>query len=736
MRLVSSFGVGGTNACAILSTADQVNFVQQTKPIFGILPIAAKTQKSLEMMEEKIKSMKFDAYLAPSIAIYRRHYKHRSVFLSRNNELQKLEVKGMSKIQIVIGEKENVTSNLWTQIPYFKQFISTNNEKLTDIIVLIRFLKKIGFPRQAFDESSSTLCQCLDFVYTNKRNFNELLDGYEYFGLAFKFVESNHQKTIPIDSVECLEKMIAYAYIGNKYEIKWTNVYLGMNDNFLLEVVKKLPTYAFDEVVCWKSDRMWPVFDHQIFGNLIESNNDCFKFEGYLSEHRLRDLFKQQHFNVGFIVEGLAAIMQHLKPNSRLLVQKWQFNNKVHVRQMWVHTEVVIDTNNKWRFRFLTDGQIICKANGSLDVNPDLNFSENVDLNFNGNLIQFEEEPIFINSIERQNYHSTRAALMLNGLLTSSNSRSPNLKPIKINTNLQQLSRYQTSNAQLIVFNDQNELCAKFNAFDNAKEAKNSENLKAPKNSESLKEKHRIEDHKSDKLAEKIAQVLRSSVANNLDLNESYYDVGFFDLGIDSLAMIGFANQLLDAQLPRLTTNEMMTHSTINKLAAYIRHKTGLSSENCCDSGYSSVIERKLSNPIEKEDANTSIDISQLLYRVLTNQNGEEIRCKFRVTFIMKRNDILIFHKFGNKRSEITFNGLAKLITDSKPSKIELSFKMSSEQSDFNSLNVSKLFVRLGNLLINAEQTIEIHVHNLNNLISGMAMGFLKVRFIVLIHKS
>jgi succinylglutamate desuccinylase len=102
----------------------------------------------------------------------------------------------------------------------------------------------------------------------------------------------------------------------------------------------------------------------------------------------------------------------------------------------------------------------------------------------------------------------------------------------------------------------------------------------------------------------------------------------------------------------------------------------------------------------------------------------------------MKRNDILIFHKFGNKRSEITFNGLAKLITDSKPSKIELSFKMSSEQSDFNSLNVSKLFVRLGNLLINAEQTIEIHVHNLNNLISGMAMGFLKVRFIVLIHKS
>lgn len=169
----------------------------------------------------------------------------------------------------------------------------------------------------------------------------------------------------------------------------------------------------------------------------------------------------------------------------------------------------------------------------------------------------------------------------------------------------------------------------------------------------------------------------------------------------------------------------MMANPTINKLASYIQQKTGLLNDRSCDSGYSSVInddslmERKLSDPIEEE-----VDIRQLIYQVKRHEFEE--RPKFRLTFIVKRSDTSIFFKFGNKRAELTFNSLSNKIAEFKPLKIELSFKMSNEMNDFNALNVSKLFLRLGNSFINANQMIEIYVRHSENLITGMSMSFLK----------
>lgn len=118
-------------------------------------------------------------------------------------------------------------------------------------------------------------------------------------------------------------------------------------------------------------------------------------------------------------------------------------------------------------------------------------------------------------------------------------------------------------------------------------------------------------------------------------------------------------------------------------------------------------------------------DTSQLIYQVLKNPDTE--RCQFRLLFVLKTSGIFIFHRFAQKRFELTtFNSLLKRLVDTRPSKIELSFKMQNEETDFNSTAMSTLFIRLGNTLISINQPIELHVRDTKNLICGMAMSFLK----------
>jgi hypothetical protein len=197
------------------------------------------------------------------------------------------------------------------------------------------------------------------------------------------------------------------------------------------------------------------------------------------------------------------------------------------------------------------------------------------------------------------------------------------------------------------------------------------------------------------------------------------------------LALIGFANQLIEAQLPRLTSNELLSHSTINKLAAYIRQKTGVlttpeSTQNYDSSGYSSVLNEDSSVEHKNSDSTEQpIDLQQLIYNVWNKQQEDE-RCKFRVVFVVKRHDTSIFYRFGNKRSELSFNALSNKFAEVKSDKVELSFKMANELTEFNQMNISKLFLKLGNALINCGQIIEIHVKAAENLITGMAMSFLK----------
>jgi acyl carrier protein len=292
-----------------------------------------------------------------------------------------------------------------------------------------------------------------------------------------------------------------------------------------------------------------------------------------------------------------------------------------------------------------------------------------------------------------------------------------NFKPTKLSGNLLQMSGYDLKYNGFVIYDKDGKICATFNLLD-AMESKQPKSI-VQKPTLLISKSEQIQ---SDKIAEQIAQILQSSISNNIELNESYYNVGFFDLGLDSLATIGFANQLMEAQLPRLTSAEIIANPTINKLAVYIRKKLGLytpdQTQNC-DSGYASVInddcltERKLSDE--------AVEISQLIYEV-EKLDEYTIRPKFRLMFVLRHNDISIYHKYGSRRLELTFSGLNKKLLEIKPEQVEFSFKM----SDFNSLGVSKLFVKLGNILIDVNQQVEIYVRKMNNLISEMAIAFLK----------
>ncbi|KAI6191861.1 Fatty acid synthase [Aphelenchoides bicaudatus] len=590
---ISSFGVGGTNACAILSKAEEINFKQQPTPTFKVLPISAKTKHSLQMMIEQINSLSFNQHMAPAFALHRRHYNHRTAFISQQNCFEQVTFE-KEPIRLQILKVDQQPNKFWKTIPHCTDIYNKlSNNAHIDLVILLKFLKEVGVKRNIFYTDHSKAEAMLNFVYSN--NFDDLLikqHDNNSFGLFF----NSSNNSVLINSVQVLEELIACLYISNSCEINWNFIYPASDENFLLEVVKTLPTYSFDNNICWKTSRQLSVFDHSILGNVIEKDDTRFKLENYLSKHRLPELFEKKYITIGFVIEGLASVSQYLRPSATVSVNKWQFNNQVFVRQMWVFTEVEF-------------------------------------------------------------------------------------------------------------YNDEHQFCAEFCAelFLNNKSTNKKMKEKARQSATHSTE----EDQNPDELAIKIAKLLQLSVINGLELSRNCYDVGFFDLGLDSLAMIGFANQMIEAQLPRLTTEELMTHSTVNKLTAYIRQKTGLltKTNNPYDSGYSSVLNDDSSN--ERKNSDQQIDKTQLMYRILRNNEKVEERFKFRVAFNVKRNDISIFFRHGNKRSELTFNALSTRIAELKPNQIELSFKMPNELVDLNQTSVSKLFLKLGNALINSNQIIE-----------------------------
>lgn len=550
---VSSFGVGGTNACAVLSSANSIHFCPQFKPTFGLLPVSAKTKQSLQLTTERMSSIKFNEFLAPASALYRRHYPHRAVFIRRQNTEFSLFKGSDAKLEICETTAKN---ELLKQLPQLRGSL----DESSDIIAILKFLKEAGIDRRMFEETAAC-SEILDVVYSHNQAKSDVLDRQR--GLFLKY----QNKRSPVNSIETLEEVIACAYLTNLYDINWPFIYPSIDENFLLETVKKLPTYSFDNTVCWRVNRDCLTFDHRVFGNLIEKNGEnLFKFEGYLSDNRLKDLFDQDTFTVGVVVEGLSEILNYLSPtNSSIQIQKWQFNDRVCVSQMWVFTEVEL-RGSTWQFHFLTDQQTICKATGRfnhIDENVCAKDFISVDSTVDPPPLKKPKTLISSNNhdgslrttTEKESFYAAEAALILNKIINDAH-----VKPTEIRGRLRSLSHYTSDGSEIKIYNAQDQLCIQFSEAteDSAEQSKNVNETRH------CSPHQLIDDKKTDELPRKIAKILQLSVASasGLELNEEYYDVGFFDLGIDSLSMIGFANQLMEAQLPRLTSVEIMDNPT------------------------------------------------------------------------------------------------------------------------------------------------------------------------------
>ncbi|KAI6185935.1 Fatty acid synthase [Aphelenchoides besseyi] len=750
---VSAFGVGGTNACAVISRSCPLIDDEEVDELPRLIPVSAKSEHSLQLLIQKTSELlnsKNWSLISAAAALYRRHYEQRAVIL-KSGVLERLKFAEKPKVQIKIQQTDQST-DFWKVIPRLSQ------TKGTQLTTTVQWLLNVGFETEDFDLRNPLISASI-----NGKSMDTRKDEHFVFNFCFN---SSPPLTLATRSPEDVEKAIGYLYASMGREVKWTKLFDRMVDSErVLSAVKLLPSYQFDLSRFWRSEANFGAreFDHPLIGNPIDYKGQVAgKFEGHVSYRRLATFFEHSgdFFTFGSAVEIASSIVVFCLPNRRLRIGKFEFDSAVPLTDdSWIGAEFSVSEQKECKIRFgvLMNTEIervICELTAAVGE------EETEEINSNAQLLpeSMDQPKDFVTDGERRSSEFTETVIKLDFLIRLFNQNAVQIR-LLTSRKLTRIARYSLNNKEVRCFDQSGNLLVILSSRIELKETESL--LKERKEATAIPPSNLLANQQPsiDDLKNKIARLLQSSISDGMPLTNDHYDRGFFDLGADSLALVGFANELGRSGLPRITTSDLLANPTINSLASFIESKITLTTptetlnlitEMPKESKekklrFAHIYETKLSTvslPVKEEvevgtprtDEEEENATEALLYAVERCQlpttpttprstNFAALR-SMRVRILLKptaltqtttakgdlERETHVYIRHGRQRHNVTFAALARRLGGA--SAVEFTFgapplrfdAIEKEAATFNTAAISRLFVRLGRTLLDVRR--------------------------------
>uniref|UniRef100_A0A0R3RGQ9 Fatty acid synthase n=1 Tax=Elaeophora elaphi TaxID=1147741 RepID=A0A0R3RGQ9_9BILA len=412
---ISSFGISGTNAMAILQSEKSIlkrsnKRITRNRLVY-ICPVSAKSKESLDMLMINYQTMLENTSqniedICSTAAIQRNHMQYRAVIVLRKGKImQKWLNYEKSEKQEMIGLKLCSNSYLrifpWFYLTFSKfrmnfkiyfplmnnfvtQQISAKFQRTQSAIILACFLGLITFlydagvkveAIHAYDNLSLTAALLItgglkfskinNVLYSNIQIFtrkisivNTCIDNYEWY----KLCTTKDGKTFEYKLME----MIGRSYLRGDC-INWTNLYSSPIHPITL------PNYQFKRESYWITESSSTI-DHWLIGRLIKNEEDECTFINQISKITNAKLMTikyggQMRLSFGICCEAAIQALQLSFLNNTTDQSRYYFFKditmiKYRVQENdWIKTTVIKYTDEKYHVKLTCVSNIICEAN-------------------------------------------------------------------------------------------------------------------------------------------------------------------------------------------------------------------------------------------------------------------------------------------------------------------------------------------------------------------------------------
>ncbi|CAD5229094.1 unnamed protein product [Bursaphelenchus okinawaensis] len=710
---VSSFGVAGTNACAILSKS---TFKSKTRAAdgIGLIPISAKTDKALDLMLTKI--LTYGDFTTASVAfsLYRQCFtEHRAVICVRNGKPQRIPRYDMNfddiTCEIVDGESEDLYCRLndsrlkGGRNVYYKK----NNYKST--VILLQKLNEFGL-----NLPKIRIC---DKVYsTGDLNDKELRANSHLQNVlskpnTLKITVSN--KIFKLNSVDALQDLLAQAYY-NVNSVNWNAFY---HSNLSYSALRGIPTYQFDSKSYWKCKKEH-VFDDPIVGNLTveDTVTNTQTYEGYICKLRHSKLFGRR-IDYGMLICVLKILSDYERFEIATVTR-----NLYHVmdKDVWMKTEITV-AKGRFDVRLSIENTVILSAYGSVSERNSVvleRHDEYIGVKYNRDCMDTVNDIVFIDENLK----------IKNGMTF-----------IVINREHNTVSAYCNNEFK----NDKDEVLIKVQ-YDSE--------VPMPVDviHDSFVSPPDTRTELSSLVASDVKQRIVSCVerATLLEFDvEKDSNKRLTDLGLDSLAMIGFVNELSLMDIT-VTSGDLAKYNTVNELVEFIVTKPQESGYSSSRNVYSPDLfvmdysnEGTVNGTVEGQETEVNTVTSSQKDIVKDDKTTDKLstlnkdvlyvlqvtntfsKPDFTLRISLKGRTPLMTYKYLHTRSKVTFKGLLLKLNNLKPNNILIFF---NSESEFYSKTVTSVFMELGKVLLSIKYTVMITVADTDGWLAPTGMAFIK----------
>ncbi|KAI1718828.1 KR domain-containing protein [Ditylenchus destructor] len=687
---VCSFGIGGTNACAILSKTNVLDkygdkLLYMWNSWIKVLPISGKSRISLERninnyincIEKPKESINVTPYCA-AVALYRNHYQHRAaVTFGTGNSSKKIIKKTDTEdyrqgLVFEVGWWDDLNFDFLFKIPeYAKQFeklIQAVGFDLTDLfedssnlddkfkngIVKVadsyaKFKSLIEFgviTKELYSQPNTTkfsenMKQMLT-IYPESREEEKQLEKYFYRCMdSMKHDGSQSMATngsygkLRANTTEDFADVIATAYIQG-VDLNWQKIYSpGFLSHFLAKV--QLPNYAWDRKEFW-STPLSDQFDHPLVGNVTDVSESLTIFENLLSTRRLPFLKtvkykKKSILTFGCVVEIIIASTFHHferigKSASSISIEKFH-NENLYLPQetdVWICTAV----KNYESAEIINNEQAVvvelsqtvpnssvyypmcsalvkktCTVNSKRRDLPQP--QQKLDLHHFNSIIakntgvEYRVDDVYIEldsycniaristcQLTHQGFHihpllleAFVQILQHYGTLQTYEEFEKKIKQIQISSDIRVNNLCYVNVEENVVesFDGHGNMIIRILVdVDSDMLIPTEDKIQNGSIEHSIITQEKSLDHETTcyphlgDITNKVKEAVEDALSQEQQLAQTDFDTGFMDLGLDSLALIGFVNKLNESYFhgQLISSTDVFSYPTINALSSYI----------------------------------------------------------------------------------------------------------------------------------------------------------------------
>ncbi|VDM57002.1 unnamed protein product [Angiostrongylus costaricensis] len=573
---MTSFGVSGTNAAAIIARAASISPKAVIVRKYCLLTVSAKNKEVLTKMIEELCKFALNSDdnmedIAGAVNLYKKHYIHRCALIV---DRQRREVcrfvsshSGVVSDEVVVIMSNSAIAYDILQIPLiFHRFITLSEVGLSDndklLISFIEFitglLGNVKFQASSGRELVIAL-MALSFLPITQPSTDLLeLSTLTMFGIS----PSNN---------EVVKLLCDQYFLINHYNLLSLTSQLYVN-GFELDFSRlfdrpmkciRIPTYFFDRQNLWFTEKP-QVFEHYLLGTIKEKTDTLIAFRNWLDDLRHPQLFGSNCLNTGVVVEIVYAALACLNLSSicikDLKPQFWSLK-----KPSWLLTMVKKLQRGYEVYAWINQHDFF-----SCQISPIKEKFRKLQSSSIGK--KFELRPLYIPEYKNSkilisddlNYATVNCELekSLFGVIVEISSR---LNPGK------SIIWFQLFCTPRKMF------CKSRNNFDSynhtASHRHHEINSIAFVKSDSNQPKSP---------AKTISAQIRREVIAVLDVTQETIRTGFMELGLDSLAVVDLLSRLNEKYFPNLglSTTDIFDYPSIKELSEYIRQKKAIHISN------------------------------------------------------------------------------------------------------------------------------------------------------------